>query len=137
PLQDWPRVSVACFTQDGARTIRHCCERLRRLDYPDLEVIVVDDGSTDATAAIVQEYGFRLIRTANRGLASARNTGFLVASGEIIAYLDDDAYPDPEWLTYLAATFMSTTHAAVGGPNIAPTGDGPIADCVARRPGGP
>ena len=137
PKQGWPRISVVVCTHNGVRTIRDCCTGLRRLDYPDLEVIVVDDGSTDATAAIVQEYGFRLIRTANRGLASARNTGFLVASGEIIAYLDDDAYPDPQWLTYLAATFMSTTHAAVGGPNIAPTGDGPIADCVARAPGGP
>src|SRR5207249_25305 len=90
PKQDWPRVSVVVCTHNGARTIRDCCEGMRRLDYPDLEVIVVDDGSTDATAAIVQEYGFRLIRTANRGLASARNTGFLVASGEIIAYLDDE-----------------------------------------------
>src|SRR2546425_1013422 len=137
PKQAWPRVSVVVCTHNGARTIRDCCEGLRRLDYPDLEVIVVDDRSTDATAAVVQEYAFRLIRTANRGLASARNTGLLVASGEIIAYLDDDAYPDPQWLTYLAATFMSATHAAVGGPNIAPTGDGPIADCVARAPGGP
>ena len=137
PKQGWPRISVVVCTHNGVRTIRDCCTGLRRLDYPDLEVIVVDDGSTDATAAIVQEYGFRLIRTANRGLASARNTGFLVASGEIIAYLDDDASPDPQWLKYLAATFMSTRHAAVGGPNIAPPGDGPIADCVARAPGGP
>jgi O-antigen biosynthesis protein len=59
------------------------------------------------------------------------------ATGEIVAYLDDDAYPDPQWLSYLAATFMSTSHAAVGGPNIAPSGDGTIADCVARAPGGP
>src|SRR5437773_1601164 len=137
PQQAWPRVSVVVCTHNGARTIRDCCEGLRRLAYPDLEVIVVDDGSTDATAAIVREYGFRLIRTANRGLASARNTGFFVASGEIVAYIDDDAYPDPQWLTYLAATFMKTDHAAVGGPNIAPPGDGPIADCVANAPGGP
>src|SRR5207248_2337607 len=41
------------------------------------------------------------------------------------------------WLTYLAATFLSTSHVGVGGPNIAPAGDGPIAECVARAPGGP
>jgi len=57
--------------------------------------------------------------------------------GEIVAYIDDDARPDPHWLTYLAATFMSTRHAAVGGPNLAPPGYGLIADCVANAPGGP
>src|SRR5947208_2115135 len=63
--------------------------------------------------------------------------GLAAASGEIVAYIDDDAFPDPHWLRYLAATFASTSHAGVGGPNIAPTGDGPIAECVARAPGGP
>ncbi|MGH9851222.1 MAG: glycosyltransferase, partial [Blastocatellia bacterium] len=108
-----------------------------KLEYPNFEVIVVDDGSTDATAAITREYGFRLISTENRGLSNARNTGLEAATGEIVAYLDDDAYPDPHWLTYLAATFLSTTHAGVGGPNIAPPGDGPVADCVANAPGNP
>src|SRR5207253_2420752 len=83
-------------------------------------VIVVDDGSTDSTAAIARQYDCRLIQTENRGLASARNTGLAAAAGEIVAYTDDDAYPDPHWLTYLAATFLRTSHAAVGGPNPAP-----------------
>jgi O-antigen biosynthesis protein len=100
-------------------------------------VIVIDDGSTDATAEIVGKYPVRLISTENRGLSSARNAGLEAATGEIVAYLDDDAYPDPHWLTYLAATFIHTTHAAVGGPNIPPPGDGPIADCVTNAPGGP
>src|SRR5207244_8361330 len=54
-----------------------------------------------------------------------------------ISYIDDDASPDPHWLTYLAAAFLSTTHAAVGGPNIAPPGDGGIAEAVANAPGNP
>jgi GT2 family glycosyltransferase len=137
PTLPWPRISVVVCSHNGARTIRDCCEGLRRLDYPDYEVIVVDDGSTDDTAAIARHYDVRLIRTPNRGLSSARNTGLAAATGEIVAYLDDDAYPDPHWLTYLAATFLSTAHAGVGGPNIAPAGDGPIAECVARSPGGP
>ena len=133
----WPRVSVVVCSYNGERTIRDCFEGLQKLEYPNFEVIVVDDGSTDATAAITREYGFRLISTENRGLSNARNTGLEAATGEIVAYLDDDAYPDPQWLTYLAATFMSTTHAGVGGPNIEPPGDGPIADCVANAPGNP
>ncbi len=137
PTLPWPRISVVVCSYNGSRTIRDCLAGLARLDYPDYEVIVVDDGSTDRTAAIAREYDCRLIQTANRGLACARNTGLAAATGEIVAYLDDDAAPDPHWLTYLAATFLSTSHAAVGGPNIAPTGDGPIAECVARSPGGP
>ncbi len=133
----WPRISVVVCSYNGARTIRDALEGLRRLDYPNYDVIVVDDGSTDDTAAIASQYDVRLIRTANRGLSSARNTGLAAATGEIVAYLDDDAYPDPHWLTFLAATFLRTSHAGVGGPNIAPAGDGSIAECVARAPGGP
>jgi GT2 family glycosyltransferase len=133
----WPRISVVVCSYNGERTIRDCCEGLRKLEYPDYEVIVVNDGSTDATAAIAHEYGLRVISTENRGLSNARNTGLAAATGEIVAYLDDDASPDPHWLTYLAATFLSTTYAGVGGPNIAPPGDGPIADCVANAPGNP
>ena len=133
----WPRVSVVVCSYNGSRTIRDTLEGLARLRYPDYEVIVVDDGSHDATAAIAQEYDCVLIRTPNRGLSRARNAGLARATGEIVAYIDDDAYPDPEWLTYLAATFLTTPHAGVGGPNLAPPGDGPIAECVARAPGGP
>jgi GT2 family glycosyltransferase len=133
----WPRVSVVVCTYNGSRTIRDCLEGLARLDYPNFEITVVDDGSIDGTADIVREYDVRLIRTENRGLSSARNTGMHAATGEIIAYIDDDASPDAHWLKYLAATFATTNHAGVGGPNIPPPNDGPIADCVANAPGGP
>ena len=132
-----PRISVVVCSYNGERTIRECLEGLLSLDYPNFEVIVVDDGSTDATSAIARDYGFRLITTGNLGLSNARNVGMQAASGEIIAYLDDDACPDPHWLTYLAATFLSTDYAGVGGPNLTPPGDGPIASCVARAPGNP
>jgi hypothetical protein len=70
-------------------------------------------------------------------LSAARNTGMRAATGEIVAYTDDDAPPDPHWLIYLAWGFLTTDHAAIGGPNIPPGGDGLIADCVAHAPGGP
>jgi O-antigen biosynthesis protein len=132
-----PRISVVICSYNGQRTIRDCLEGLLKLHYPNFEVVVVDDGSTDATAAIAREYGRRVISSENRGLSNARNVGMEAATGEIVAYIDDDAYPDPHWLTYLAATFLSTEYAGVSGPNIAPPGDGPIADCVANAPGGP
>jgi GT2 family glycosyltransferase len=132
-----PRISVVVCSYNGERTIRDCLEGLLRIDYPDFEVIVVDDGSTDRTALLAHEYGFRVISTPNRGLSSARNTGLAAATGDIVAYIDDDAFPEQHWLTYLAHTFATTSHAGVGGPNIAPPGDGPIAASVANAPGGP
>jgi GT2 family glycosyltransferase len=133
----WPRISVVVCSYNGARTIRATLEGLLGLDYPAYEVIVVDDGSTDDTASVVQAYGFRLIRTENRGLSNARNTGMQAAQGEIVAYIDDDAYPAPNWLTHLATTFIRTNHAGVGGPHLAADHDGWIADCVGNAPGGP
>jgi glycosyltransferase involved in cell wall biosynthesis len=133
---EWPRVSVVVCAYNGAGTLRWCLEGLRGLDYPDYEVIVVDDGSTDDTAAIASECGFPAIRTPNRGLSNARNTGLEAASGEIVAYIDSDARPDRDWLRYLSAAFRTTDHAGIGGPNLPPP-DGWIADCVANAPGGP
>ena len=132
-----PRISVIVCSYNGGRTIRECCEGLAKLQYADFEVIVVDDGSTDDTADIVGKYDFQLIRTPNCGLSSARNTGLAAATGEIVAYLDDDAYPDSQWLSYLAETFSRTEHVGVGGPNVTPIGDGPVAWCVANSPGNP
>src|SRR6185503_10024926 len=137
PDHTWPRISVVVCSYNGSRTLRDCLEGLARVEYPDFEVIVVDDGSTDNVSEIASEYDVRLIRTENRGLSSARNTGLEAATGEIVAYIDDDAYPDPHWLNYLAHTFINTDYVAIGGPNIAPPGDGEIAACIAHAPGGP
>jgi GT2 family glycosyltransferase len=135
--RSWPKVSVVVCSHNGSRTIRQTLTALEELEYPDYEIIVVDDGSTDETASIAGQCRVRLIRTENNGLSAARNRGMHEAAGEIIAYIDDDAYPDPHWLTYLAACFLRTEHAGIGGPNISPPGDGLIADCVANAPGGP
>jgi GT2 family glycosyltransferase/membrane protein implicated in regulation of membrane protease activity len=135
--RQWPLTSVVVCSYNGSATIRDTLEALAVLEYPNYEVIVINDGSTDATPQIAAEYDVRLISTENRGLSNARNTGWQAARGEIVAYIDDDAYPDRHWLHYLAHTFATTDHVGVGGPNIAPPGDGPIADCIANAPGGP
>ncbi len=134
----WPRISVIVCTYNGGRTLAECFRHLTKLDYPNYEVIVVDDGSTDHFQVdCATDFGFHLIRTPNAGLSCARNTGLRAATGEIVAYLDDDAYPDPDWLKYLASTFLRDEFVGVGGPNIPPLGDGWVADCVSNSPGGP
>jgi glycosyltransferase involved in cell wall biosynthesis len=133
-----PKVSVVICTYNGAATLRECLEGVLTLHYPSYEVIVVSDGSTDGSAAIAEQYeGVRLIETPQRGLAAARNTGLWAATGEIVAYIDDDAIPDPDWLTHIAGTFGKGGFAAVGGPNVLPTGSNAVSECVANAPGGP
>jgi O-antigen biosynthesis protein len=135
--RDWPRVSVVVCSRNGAATIAGCLAGIGRLDYPNLETIVVDDGSTDATAAIAAEFDVELIRTENHGLSSARNTGIEAASGDIVAFLDDDSIPDPQWLRYIVSALLGDEHVGVGGPNIAPTGAGMLSQAIACAPGGP
>ncbi len=73
----------------------------------------------------------------NAGLGAARNVGAAAATGEIVAYIDADAWPDPHWLHYLADSFDRTGSAAVGGPNIPPLDANAVARSVAHSPGGP
>ncbi len=137
PRKRWPRFSVVVCSYNGAGTIRDTLDALAALDYPDYEVIVVNDGSTDETPEIAARYDVRLISTENQGLAVARNVGLRAASGEIVAYIDDDAYPDRDWLRYLALRFLEDDVCGAGGPNLLPPEDGDVAECVANAPGGP
>jgi GT2 family glycosyltransferase len=137
PGGPWPPVSVVVCTHNGQRTLDECLTRLGDLTYPDYEVIVVNDGSGDASAEIARRHGTTLIQTEHRGLGHARNKGIEAARGEIVAFLDDDAYPDCDWLHYVAALLRANGHAGVGGPNIPPEDDGFLAECVAAAPGGP
>ncbi|MCK6690756.1 MAG: glycosyltransferase [Thermoanaerobaculia bacterium] len=132
-----PMISVVVCSYNGSATIKQCMEGLMKLNYPNYEVIVINDGSTDHTAAIVSQFDVTLISTENKGLSSARNLGMKMANGEIVAYIDDDAYPDPDWLYYLGRMFVTTDFAAIGGPNISPPSPGFIADCVDHTPGAP
>jgi len=136
--EEWPLISVVICTYNGARTLADCLKAVGSLCYPDYEVIVVNDGSTDKTAAILDtQEGVRVIHQANQGLSAARNRGAAEARGEIIAYTDDDCMPDEDWLYFLARTFRSDGWAAVGGPNLAPSARNRVEAAVAAAPGSP
>src|SRR5207249_12290248 len=99
PDLQWPKISVVVSTLNGAATLRDTLAGLEQPDYPDYEVIVVNDGSTEATPQTASEYPVRLITTKNQGLSAARHPGTQVATGEIVACIDDDSYPAHHWLT--------------------------------------
>jgi GT2 family glycosyltransferase len=132
-----PRVSVVVCSYNGGRTLKQCLNSLLAVDYPDYEVIVVDDGSTDDTAQILAQFpSVRVIHQPNQGLSVARNVGLQAATGSIIAYTDSDCYADAHWIAQLVHQFQRSDAVAVGGPNLSPE-DGWRAGCVAASPGQP
>jgi O-antigen biosynthesis protein len=136
--RDWPPITVVVCAYNAEATIDECLRHLCASTYPDLEILVVDDGSTDGTAAIARRHRrARVVTVPHAGLSVARNEGLARATGEIVAYLDSDAYPTPEWLHYLALAFDASDVAGAGGPNIPPRDDPEGAQVVAQSPGGP
>jgi glycosyltransferase involved in cell wall biosynthesis len=135
----WPSISLVVCAHNAEASLGECLGHVCALDYPDLEIIVVDDGSSDGTAEIAMRHpAVRLIQNARRsGLATARNEGFAAATGDLVVYLDSDAYPTPEWLYYLALGFDAPDVGGTGGPNLPPPDDPRGAHVVARSPGGP
>ena len=132
------RFSVIVCTRNGSRTLEECLVSLENLRYPQFEIIVVDDGSTDASRQIIQSHpNIRYLFQEPAGLSIARNTGANHATGEILAYTDDDCVVDRDWLTYLAVAFRNPQYAAVGGPNIPPPAQNRAQACVIAAPGGP
>lgn len=137
-LPEYPKVSVVICAYNAERTMDSCLASLKELNYPNYEVIVVNDGSTDSTLEITERYDYvRLISQENKGLSAARNVGIAAATGEIVAFTDSDCMADPDWLTYLVAKFLSSGLAAVGGPNLSPPEDSLVPACVAVSPGVP
>ncbi len=151
PLATAPKVSVVVATYNGARTLRLCLDSLQRLNYPDYEIILVDDGSTDDTQKIVAEVerqgrahgdvsfpAFLSVRhEKNFGLSVARNTGITAATGEIIAFTDSDCRADEDWLYYLVGSLAGGEFVGIGGPNLLPPEDSRVAAAVMVSPGGP
>jgi glycosyltransferase involved in cell wall biosynthesis len=138
PLARTPRVSVVVASYNGGRTLKACLDSLERLNYPDYEVILVDDGSTDTTPQIASLYPtVRYLRQPNFGLSVARNTGIHAATGEIVAFTDSDCRADEDWLYYLVADLLNSRYAGMGGHNFLPPEDSPLAAAVLVSPGGP
>ncbi len=137
-LEFQPSVSVIVCSYNGGQTLEACLCSLKKIDYPNYEVIVVDDGSTDQTKEILAGHPWvKAIHQSNQGLSVARNVGAAAATGAILAYTDSDCMADPDWLFYLVGTLLSGDYAGVGGPNISPPAENWHQACVAAAPGGP
>ncbi|MDR2463590.1 MAG: glycosyltransferase [Verrucomicrobiales bacterium] len=138
PLTVTPKVSVIVCSYNGAKTLRGCMEALQQTQYPDFEIVMVDDGSKDHTREIMRDFPrVKNIVQDNQGLSAARNNGCRAAAGDIIAYTDSDCMPDADWIYHLTQTLLRSGFAAVGGPNISPPAADWVQATVAAAPGSP
>ncbi|MEA3356128.1 MAG: glycosyltransferase family 2 protein [Candidatus Bipolaricaulota bacterium] len=110
-------VSVVIPAFNEEEEIRECLESLRQRSFPYFEVIVVDNGSKDATASIARTFGIHVIEERECGIARARQTGFEAAHGKVIASTDADTVVPPDWVSGIQQAFAQDPALwAVFGP---------------------
>ena len=124
PLGHEPLVSVVIACPRASAVLEECLEGLSAQTYRHFEVIVLPDGPEPGLEAGGR---VRVIPTGKVRPAEKRNVGLAAAKGEIVAFIDDDAYPDAHWLEYAVREFGDPTVGAVGGPGVTPPGDGFLA----------
>lgn len=114
-----PDATIVVAVFNGAQTIDACVSSLLALRYPRerVEIIVVDNGSTDATLERLQAFGsaIRVLHERTRGASAARNAGVRAARGTMIAFTDADCTVEPEWLGALVAPLGDGHVGVVGG----------------------
>ncbi|TRX73786.1 glycosyltransferase [Pseudomonas mangiferae] len=114
-----PRVSLVVPVYNGAAYVAETLDSLLAQAYPDLEVIVIDDGSTDATWDVLQPYAdrCRLLRQANRGQAATLNQGWSLAEGELLGYLSADDTLEPQAIARLVAALQARPQGVMVYPD--------------------
>ncbi len=110
-------ISIVVPAYNAASLIRDCLDSLMALDYPKeyLEILLVDNASTDETASIIKTYPVHYLVEKERGSTSARNAALQVAKGEIVAFTDTDCVVDVRWAHEINRTFQNVEADAVMG----------------------
>ena len=132
----WPQVSIIIPAHGRTEATRRCVQSLLALDYPAdrREIIIVDDASEPPLAEALRDLPIQLVRQErNIGQSAARNLAATIASGEILAFIDNDCVAEPDWLRSLLPYLDQPAMAIVGGRIIAPPARGAVAAFEAVR----
>lgn len=105
-------VSIVIASRGRPKLLQRCLTATSQLDHPCFEVIVVAD--TDGLA-VARDFPVKTVAFAERNISIARNLGIAAAAGAVVAFIDDDAVPEPHWLRNLSAPFLDANVAAAGG----------------------
>lgn len=126
------RVAIVIPAYNCAPTIEQAVVACLNQSYPKelLEIVAVDDGSTDSTADIVRKLPVKLISQNNSGPASARNSGWKSSQADIICFTDSDCLPEKEWVVKLVAAFSKDDIAAVAGSYSIVNNSSLLAACI-------
>ncbi len=112
----YEKISVVVCTYNRFKSLKRTLSALCSLDYEDYEIVVIDDGSTDDTSKLKQEFKrINFIRQKHQGIGAARNRGALESRADLIAYIDDDCIPDKDWLKKLVEAMHFTGSDIIGG----------------------
>lgn len=130
PSGAFPTVSVVIPVKDDEMHLRRCLTALNRQTYAPDEIIVVDNGSTDSSAAVATRRGARVVRCDQPGIPAASAHGYDAATGDLVLRLDADCIPDDIWIDSVRRAFAQhpQVHVLTGGAHFV---DGPAA---LRRP---
>ncbi|WKK71558.1 glycosyltransferase family 2 protein [Rathayibacter oskolensis] len=128
---DHRRISVVVPVKDDARHLEQLLSLLAEQTLAPYEIVVVDDGSTDDSAEVARAAGARVVVHEGAGIPASTAYGFDVARGAVLARLDADSQPGPDWVARLAGHFADPTVGAVTGPGRF-LELGPVAGVVAR-----
>ena len=127
-------------TRCRAAHLDHCLRKVAGLRYPNFDVLVIDNSRGDAeTRKVAERWCVRYVVQAGGGLSHARNYGSRMTDADIVAYTDDDAFPDSQWLSALARQFADPLVMAVAGRTLAlrPSADGGAAELVSETADSP
>lgn len=109
-------ISVVVPVYNAEKTIEKTIEALlSQKTEKKYEIIIIDDGSTDDTPNIIKKYPITIFTQENAGPAAARNAGWKMASGEIVAFTDSDCVPVPDWIEAISNHFKDYSVGGVGG----------------------
>lgn len=118
------KVSIIINTYNRAKQLQDCLRGLWNLNYDNFEVVVVNGPSTDNTKEVCSRFAEDIVyvECAERNLSVSRNIGIANAKGDIVAFIDDDAVVDPNWLKHIVSGYTSADVYGVGGFTIDHTG---------------